>query len=157
MKNSNSKKTPAGANQRVIDLLNLALANLGDLYTQSKQAHWNVQGTRFYQLHLLFDSVADSAEENWDDVAERAVQLGGYARGTVRMSAKASQLPEWPENAGGETEFVNALAERFTFMAVFLRDAIDTAASLGDADTADLFTEISRKIEKSLWMLQSSK
>jgi starvation-inducible DNA-binding protein len=73
------------------------------------------------------------------------------------MSAKASQLPEWPENAGGETEFVNALAERFTFMAVFLRDAIDTAASLGDADTADLFTEISRKIEKSLWMLQSSK
>ena len=155
MKKSNS--TPASANKRVIALLNQALANLGDLYTQSKQAHWNVKGTRFYQLHLLFDAVADSAEENWDDVAERAVQLGGYARGTVRMAAKASQLPDWPENAVGETEYVKALTERFMFVAVFLREAIGTAADLGDADTADLFTEISRKIEKSLWMLQSSK
>ena len=152
-----SNLTPASVNKQVIELLNLALANLGDLYTQSKQAHWNVKGTQFYQLHLLFDAVADSAEEHWDDVAERAVQIGGYARGTSRMTARASQLPEWPENAGDGAAYVKALTERFMFVAVFLREAIDTAAGLGDADSADLFTEISRKIEKSLWMLQSSK
>ncbi len=147
---------PAGSRGRLIILLNQALADLGDLYSQTKQAHWNVRGRKFYQLHLLFDSVADTAEEHWDDVAERAVQIGGYPRGTVRMAAKATQLPEWPEDLEGEEEFVKALAQRFALVANSLRAGIDAAADLGDADTADLFTEISRKLDKSLWMLEAS-
>ena len=148
---------PTGAKERLVALLNQELANLGDLYSQTKQAHWNVRGKKFYQLHLLFDSVADTAEEHWDDVAERAVQLGGYARGTTRMAAAASQLPEWPEDLADEAAFVNAVAERFGLVANSIRAAIDTAAKLGDADTADLFTEISRDLDKSLWMLEASK
>jgi starvation-inducible DNA-binding protein len=154
--NSTRNNVPAKSRPALIALLNLALANLGDLYSQTKQAHWNVRGTRFYQLHLLFDSVADTAEEHWDDVAERAVQIGGYPRGTVRMSAQATQLPEWPETISTEAEFVLALSQRFAQTANFIRDAIDSSAELGDADTADLFTEISRKLDKSLWMLEAS-
>jgi starvation-inducible DNA-binding protein len=153
---STKNSVPAASRSRLIALLNQALADLGDLYSQTKQAHWNVQGQKFYQLHLLFDSAADAAEEHWDDVAERAVQIGGYARGTVRMAAKASQLPEWPETLEGEAEFVKALAERFALVANSIRAAIDTAGDLGDADTADLFTEISRKLDKSLWMIEAS-
>src|SRR5580693_3870314 len=106
MKNSKTNPTrnsvPAKSRGALIALLNQALADLGDLYSQTKQAHWNVRGKKFYQLHLLFDSVADTAEEHWDDVAERAVQLGGYARGTSRMTAAATKLPEWPVNLEGE-------------------------------------------------------
>ena len=147
---------PAGSRGRLVGLLNQALADLGDLYSQTKQAHWNVRGRKFYQLHLLFDSVADTAEEHWDDVAERAVQIGGYARGTVRMAAKATQLPEWPEGLTDQDEFVKAVAQRFALVANSLRAGIAAAAELGDADTADLFTEISRKLDKSLWMLEAS-
>jgi starvation-inducible DNA-binding protein len=160
MKKSNLHSTrnnvPAKSRAPLVALLNQALANLGDLYSQTKQAHWNVRGTKFYQLHLLFDSVADTAEEHWDDVAERAIQLGGYPRGTVRMSAAATQLPEWPENLSSEAEFVMALADRFGQTANSIRDSIGLAADLDDADTADLFTEISRELDKSLWMLEAS-
>ncbi len=160
MKNSKLNPTknsvPAKSRGALIALLNQALADLGDLYSQTKQAHWNVRGTKFYQLHLLFDAMADTAEEHWDDVAERAVQIGGYARGTVRMAAKASQLPEWPENISSESDFVKAVADRFALTANSIRASIASSADLGDADTADLFTEISRKLDKSLWMLEAS-
>jgi starvation-inducible DNA-binding protein len=161
MKNSKTNPTqnsvPAKNRGALVALLNQALADLGDLYSQTKQAHWNVRGQKFYQLHLLFDSVADTAEEHWDDVAERAVQIGGYARGTVRMAAAASSLPEWPEDISSEADFVKAVTERFALVANSLRDGIDKAGDLGDLDTADLFTEISRKLDKSLWMLEASK
>ena len=80
------------ARESSVALLNQALADLGDLYSQTKQAHWNVRGKNFYPHHLLFDAVAETAEAHWDDVAERAIQLGGYARGTSRMTAKGNEF-----------------------------------------------------------------
>jgi len=154
--NPTKNSVPAGSRSRLIALLNQALADLGDLYSQTKQAHWNVRGKNFYQLHLLFDQAAATAEEHWDDVAERAVQIGGYARGTVRMAAKASQLPEWPEDLDDSADFVKNVVQRFAIVANSLRDGIAAAADLGDADTADLFTEISRELDKSLWFLEAS-
>ena len=154
--NPTRNSVPAKSRGPLIALLNQALADLGDLYSQTKQAHWNVRGQKFYQLHLLFDAMADTAEAHWDDVAERAVQLGGYPRGTVRMAAQASQLPEWPENISSEADFVKAVADRFALTANSIRAAIASSADLDDADTADLFTEISRKLDKSLWMLEAS-
>lgn len=160
---SKTKLNPTGTNvplkvrEASVALLNQALADLGDLYSQTKQAHWNVRGKNFYSHHLLFDAVAETADAHWDDVAERAVQLGGYARGTSRMTAKATNLPEWPENLATEAEFVKALTERFAQVANSIRSGIDAAGKLGDADTADLFTEISRELDKSLWMLEASR
>jgi starvation-inducible DNA-binding protein len=152
-KNSLSAKTRVAA----IALLNAALADLSDLYSQTKQAHWNVRGKRFYQLHLLFDQAAGSIEEHIDTVAERIPQLGGYAEGTVRMAAKNSRLPEWPVKLTEPDEFVSALAERFAVVANAIRAAIDEAAKIGDADTADLLTGVSRDLDKNLWFLEASK
>jgi starvation-inducible DNA-binding protein len=148
---------PLKARPQIISLLNQVLADLGDLYSQTKQAHWNVRGKNFYSLHKLFDDVANTAEAHWDDVAERAVQLGGYARGTVRMAAGASQLPEWPEDLTDEAAYVKAVTERFALTGNSIRLAIQACAELGDADTADLLTEISRKLDKSLWFLEASR
>jgi starvation-inducible DNA-binding protein len=144
------------ARAEVVALLNATLANLSDLYSQAKQAHWNVRGRRFAQLHELFDKVAESVGGHIDDVAERAVQLGGVAEGTVRMAASRSRLKEWPVDLKDQDESVATLTDRVAVVANAVRDAIDVAGGLGDANTADLFTEVSRSLDKSLWMLEAS-
>lgn len=147
---------PARVRERSVAALNQALADLTDLWTQAKQAHWNVRGPKFYALHKLFDEVAGMAEAPLDDLAERAVALGGTAQGTVRMAAAASQLPEWPAALANEDAFTAALKERFAIAANAVRAAIAAAADSGDADTADLLTGISRDLDKALWFLEAS-
>src|SRR6478735_2275298 len=94
------------------DLLNQILADSLDLYSQLKQAHWNVKGPNFYQLHLLFDTFAEDATEWTDLIAERVTSLGGYATGTARMAAANSELPEYPTDAVDGMEHVRAVVER---------------------------------------------
>ncbi|RUR85802.1 DNA starvation/stationary phase protection protein Dps [Chlorogloeopsis fritschii PCC 9212] len=146
---------PADARTKIVELLNQTLAATLDLKTQVKQAHWNVKGADFYQLHEMFDEMADELEEYIDMVAERVTALGGYACGTARMAAASSILPEYPTEILEGMEHVTALAERFAPYAKHIREAIDTTDELGDADTADLYTEVSRTIDKRLWFLEA--
>jgi starvation-inducible DNA-binding protein len=139
----------------LIALLNQQLADTLDLYTQSKQAHWNVKGMQFIALHKLFDDLAEHLEETTDIIAERVTALGGVALGTARMSAEASRLPEYPLDIIDGAAHIAALADRFGHYAATTRAAIDTATDAGDMDTADLFTEISREIDKNLWFLEA--
>jgi starvation-inducible DNA-binding protein len=138
----------------IIALLNQQLADTFDLYSQTKQAHWNVKGMQFIQLHELFDKLATEVLDYVDTLAERATSLGGTALGTARMSADASRLPEYPDIVGS-VESVQALVDRYAILAASSRTAIDTATEFGDADTADVFTEISRGLDKSLWFLEA--
>lgn len=140
---------------KVIDLLNQTLAATLDLKTQVKQAHWNVKGMDFYQLHELFDEMASELEEYVDMVAERVTALGGLALGTVRVAAANSVLPEYPFDILDGKAHVTALADRFAPYAKHVRDAIDQTDQLGDADTADLYTEVSRTVDKRLWFLEA--
>ncbi len=140
---------------KMVTLLNQQLADTADLYSQVKQAHWNVKGAQFIALHELFDDLAEDLLATTDDLAERAVQLGGSATGTVRMAADASRLPEFPAVAVGSMEAVTLLADRYAVLAASTRDAIDTADTAGDADTADLFTGVSRMLDKALWFLEA--
>jgi starvation-inducible DNA-binding protein len=142
------------ARQSVCELLNATLAELFDLYSQTKQAHWTVRGPNFWSLHGLFDDMAAAVEEPIDDVAERIAQLGGYPRGTARMCAATSSLPEFPEKFD-DLPHVTALAERFGAAANLVRKRIDQSDELGDADTADLLTGISRMLDKQLWFLEA--
>ncbi|MEM6869136.1 MAG: DNA starvation/stationary phase protection protein Dps [Cyanobacteria bacterium P01_C01_bin.121] len=139
----------------VADMLNVTLAATTDLRTQTKQAHWNVKGKDFYQLHLLFDEMADELEEYSDMVAERITALAGTAMGTARIAASESIIPEYDFDAIGGMEHVAALADRYAAYAKHLRESIDKADVLGDMDTSDLYTEISRTIDKRLWFLEA--
>jgi len=145
----------AESREKIVSLLNQHLADTFDLYSQTKQAHWNVKGPHFFSLHELFDKLAVLLVDDIDTIAERATALGGTARGTARQSAAASRLPESPPDATTGTQHVEALAVRYAALAATCRSAIDAAGQLGDADTADLFTEISRGLDKSLWFLES--
>jgi starvation-inducible DNA-binding protein len=145
---------PADKRTAAVRILNQQLANLFDLASQTKQAHWNVRGPEFYQLHKLFDDLYAPLGEHIDAVAERAVTLGGFAMGTVRCAAANSALEEFPLEPGA-LEYVKALAKRYAQAANSVREAIDGTADLGDADTADLFTQISRDLDKSVWFLEA--
>jgi starvation-inducible DNA-binding protein len=146
---------PEDTRGQVIDLLNARLADTFDLYSQLKQAHWNVKGSDFYQLHLLYDQVAEDVFPYVDEIAERATQLGGLALGTARMAASASSLEEYPLDAVDGPETVTALADRLAAYAAAVRSAIETTADLGDQSTSDLFTEISRTVDKYLWFVEA--
>ncbi|MDB9527589.1 DNA starvation/stationary phase protection protein Dps [Oscillatoria sp. CS-180] len=145
----------ADIREKVVTLLNQSLAATLDLKTQTKQAHWNVKGKDFYQLHELFDEMAGELEEYVDMVAERVTALGATALGTARVAADNSILPEYPLDAIDGDEHIMALADRYAAYAKHLREAIDATDDLGDADTADLYTEISRTIDKRLWFLEA--
>ncbi len=145
----------SGLRKEMVALLNHNLADLSDLYSQTKQAHWNVKGKQFIALHQLFDKLADEIEDYVDDIAERAVELGGYALGTNRMSAAATRLPEYPTDAVDSMAHVQALVERYALVAKNTRAAINAADGAGDKDTSDLFTEVSRGMDKWLWFLEA--
>ena len=146
---------PESTRVRVVELLNARLADCKDLQTQAKQAHWNVKGSNFIALHELFDKVNEEVEDYVDEIAERAVQLGGVAEGTARMVAKRSSLPEYPASAVDGRSHADALSSVLAAFGEAARKAIEQANELGDLDTADLFTEVSRGIDKWLWFVEA--
>jgi starvation-inducible DNA-binding protein len=146
---------PESARDELIDLLNARLAEALDLYGQLKQAHWNVKGSDFIQLHELYDAIAAEVIDHVDLIAERATTLGGRALGTVRMAASASSLDEYPLDAVDGPATLEVIADRLAAFGALLRSDIDTSTTLGDQDTADLFTEVSRAIDKNLWFVEA--
>ena len=129
-------------------LMNRRLADAVDLQMQMKQAHWNVKGPSFIGLHELFDKVARSVESYVDMIAERIVQLGGIAEGTVRLVASRTRLPEYPLEIAEGMAHVEGVARALSTFGKEARATIDEANALDDADTANLFTEISRGIDQ---------
>jgi starvation-inducible DNA-binding protein len=144
-----------GSRQKLIDMLNARLADASDLKSQAKQAHWNVKGMNFFQLHELFDAVATIVEGHVDLIAERITTLGGTAYGTVRQASQKSSLSEYPLEITDGTAHVDALSTALADFGKRVRANIDESSDLGDQDTADLFTEVSREIDKQLWFVEA--
>src|ERR1700761_8923131 len=144
-----------GTRARAVELLNARLADCIDLQTQTKQAHWNVKGPSFIALHELFDKVNEAVEDYVDDIAERVVQLGGVAAGTARTAARRSSLAEYPASAVDGRSHVEALSAALAAFGKAARKGIEQANDLGDLDTADLFTGVSRGIDKWLWFVEA--
>jgi starvation-inducible DNA-binding protein len=143
------------ARHSVIDILQPRLADSVDLASQAKQAHWTVKGANFIALHELFDRIAASHAEYSDLIAERIATLGGQPRGTVRAAADQSQLPTYPLHITDGSAHVEALSTALAAFGASVRQAIDAASDLGDQSTADVFTEISRGVDKALWFVQA--
>jgi len=146
---------PEADREPLIELLNKRLADTADLYSQVKQAHWNVKGPDFFQLHQLFDQLAGEVFPYIDLIAERATALGGVAMGTARMAAASSMLPEYPVEATDGQKHLKSLIDRYGIFTANIRKAIDVADEHHDRSTADLFTEISRTADKQLWFLEA--
>lgn len=139
----------------VAHLLNARLADLIDLHLQAKQAHWNVKGASFIALHELFDRVASGVQEYSDLVAERIVQLGGVAEGTLQAVASRSQLNAYGLAAGAWEHHVERLSSAMAVTGEGVREAIEKVANLGDAGSADILSEVSRGLDKWLWFVEA--
>jgi starvation-inducible DNA-binding protein len=146
---------PQSIRLQSVELLNRNLASAIDLERQAKQAHWNVKGPNFIALHELFDKVAEAAEEFTDLLAERVTALGGVAEGRIEAVAEHSALSPYPGEITSEREHVDVLSTALATFGKTAREAIDEAARFGDADTADVFTEISRETDKQLWLVET--
>ena len=136
-------------------LMNQRLASAVDLQSQMKQAHWNVKGPSFIGLHELFDQVDEAVESYVDMIAERIVQLGGIAEGTVRVSAARSRLAEYPSEIADGLSHVAAVSRALSTFGQAARTMINEATELDDAVTADMFTEIARGTDKWLWFVEA--
>jgi starvation-inducible DNA-binding protein len=146
---------PAVARAEISDLLNQRLADCIDLQTQCKQAHWNVKGPSFIALHKLFDEINEEVEEYVDLLAERVVQLGGIAEGTARVVAERSSLDVYPLVDSGGPQHVESLSIALAGFGRSVRLGIEEMNELGDADGADILTQISRGIDKALWFVEA--
>jgi len=146
---------PAKLRGKLEKLLNACLADALDLEAASKQAHWNVKGPHFIALHELFDQVHSSVEQHVDTIAERITALGGTAHGTVQAVAGSSSLQPYPQHISDGVEHLQALSDRLADFGRKIRAAIRASDQLGDADTADLFTGVSRDTDKYLWFLEA--
>lgn len=146
---------PEATRGKLVALLNDQLANLSDLYSQTKHAHWNVKGPQFWSLHKLFDEFADKVNEHVDEIAERLTALGGVANGTVRQSASGTKLAEYPANAFHGLAAVKAVSDAFGTAANAARAGIEESEKHGDAVTADLLTGIAAELDASLYFLEA--
>jgi starvation-inducible DNA-binding protein len=136
-------------------LLNARLADAIDLRLSLKQAHWNVKGPSFIAIHELFDAIQGRVDGFVDEIAERAVALGVTAHGTTQAVARASTLSPFDLNLIAEKEMLRAVADHLAAFAKIVREAIDAADEAGDKDTADLFTSVSRQMDKDLWFVEA--
>ena len=147
---------PEDARVEVANQLNARLSDGLDLHSQIKVAHWNIKGPQFAALHPLFETFAVSLAAFNDSIAERAVTLGARAYGTVRHVAKASGLPDYPQDTSRDLEHVRLLAERFEKYLDNVRQSRSVAEKQNDTDTVDLFTGIVTELEKNAWFLRAS-
>ena len=146
---------PESVRTKSIALLGKNLALAIDLSLQTKQAHWNVKGPNFIALHELFDKVSDDAREFVDLIAERITTLGGTAEGTLQAVGPRTTLPAYPLTIASGPQHLETLSSALAAFGASVRQAIDESAGFGDADTADLFTEVSRETDKQLWFLEA--
>jgi starvation-inducible DNA-binding protein len=146
---------PEPIRYKVVEILNQRLAETIDLALQAKQAHWNVKGPNFRSLHKLFDTVAEGALESSDHLAERLVQLGGIAEGTVEAVMDRSRLQAYPHLITEEVDHIEALSNSIAFCAKFMRESIDAVAKCGDIASSDLLIKGTQQLDQYLWMVEA--
>jgi starvation-inducible DNA-binding protein len=154
---SNKKHAlPEEQQAKLIELLNRRLADAIELLLQTRQASWNVKGPHFLALRELFDKVAQGVEEDVNLIAARVVQLGGMAEGTAQAVARRTSLDEYLLATADGHGHIDALSTTLAAFGRHARYASEQATELKDADTADIFTQIARGIDKWLWFVQTS-
>ncbi|HUQ71563.1 MAG TPA: DNA starvation/stationary phase protection protein Dps [Planctomycetaceae bacterium] len=152
---STKNDLPESKRGQVAVILNDRLADAIHLGLQTKQAHWNVKGPNFIALHELFDAIYAIVQGQVDEIAERITAFGGVAEGTLAAVEARSHLPAYPVDIVNGRDHVAALSNSLALFGKAVRADIDRTAALGDAGTADLFTGISREIDKQLWFLEA--
>ena len=140
---------------KVIDLLQVMLANQHVLYIKLRNYHWNLHGPRFSPLHSLFEEHYGLLEASIDETAERIRMLGGIPAGSMAQFTERSTLSEADGELIDGQDAIKALVEDREAIIRGGRKAIDKISGLGDEGTADMLVAQLRSHEKIAWMLRS--
>ena len=138
-----------------VNLLQSALTSALDLALQTKQSHWNVKGPGFIAIHKMLDDINDDLHEAADTIAERLVALGGFAEGRAAHIQSTTPLSHYLGGGTDSSEILGALANGYSEFGDLLVAQIDETDKIGDPTTADVLTEASRMIDKSLWLIEA--
>ncbi|PPI53227.1 Dps family protein [Rathayibacter toxicus] len=142
------------ASKELLASLQRVLVDLIELHVQGKQAHWNVVGTNFRDLHLQLDEIIDAAREFSDDVAERMRALHGIPDGRSDTIAATTTLPEYPHGEIDTAETVDLITIRLENTAATMREVHD-GVDAEDPTTADLLHAIIQSLEQYAWMVSA--
>jgi len=134
--------------------LQRVLVDMIELHLQGKQAHWNVVGTNFRDLHLQLDELVDFAREGSDTIAERIRALDGVADGRSDTVAATTSLPQFPAFEHNTTEVVDLITTRIYAATGTLREVHD-AVDAEDPSTADILHQLIDGLEKLAWLIKS--
>lgn len=140
----------------VVGILNTLLADEYLLYTKTRNYHWHVTGPQFNDLHKFFETQYDAIDEAIDEIAERAVTLGGHAPATLAELAKQARLKEHPgQYPDARTMIANLLADHEAVVRQLRDDVEATGGKHHDVGTSDFLTGLLEKHEKMAWMLRA--
>jgi starvation-inducible DNA-binding protein len=132
--------------------LQLVLVDLVELHLQGKQAHWNIVGSNFRDLHLLLDEIVSSARDASDTIAERMRALHAIPDGRSETVTATTSLPSLPSGEINTREAVELMAARLTAVATRARSVHD-AVDEQDPTSADLLHEVIETSEKFAWLM----
>ena len=138
-----------------INTLNARLADTISFRLALKQAHWNVKGPNFIAIHELFDEVAARVATHEDTMAEQVQTLGGQAVGTAEAVVKATKVKPYPTDLVQSEDHIRAVRDRMADLGSRVRAAITEVTDAGDDDTADIFVDYSRQLDRDLWFIES--
>ncbi|CDR07376.1 Dps family protein [Streptomyces iranensis] len=142
------------ASPQLAQALQQIVVDLVELHLQGKQAHWNVVGHNFRDLHLQLDQIVDDARESADTIAERMRALAAVPDGRSETVAATTTLPAFPAGEASVSAVVDLITAR-------LRATVDTLRTLHDQvdgedpSTADLLHAIIDSLEKHAWMVSA--
>ena len=142
--------------QSVATELSKLLADEFLLYTKTRNAHWNVEGTDFHSMHVFFEQQYEQLDEIMDSVAERIRQLGHYAPATLKSFLNLTHLTEQLGERNDSLGFIKELLMDHENIIIFLRENINRfAGEYGDAGTSDYITGLMEDHEKMAWFLRA--
>jgi len=142
--------------QAVTVQLSKLLADEFLLYTKTRNAHWNVEGTDFHTMHIFFEQQYEQLDETMDSVAERIRQLGHYAPATLQSFLSLTHLTEKLGERNDSMGFIKELLTDHENIIILLRENINKFADdYGDAGTSDFITGLMEEHEKMAWFLRA--
>ena len=143
--------------QEVVTLLNTLLADENVLYTKTRNAHWNITGSNFFDLHKLFQMQYESLDIVVDEIAERVRSLGHFALGSMKDFLSITNMSEENHDFGNSKQIIQTLLnDHETIIRIIRSDIVPIATKYRDLGTADFVTGVMEQHEKMGWMLMAS-